>query len=195
MSFKHCMWISPVFFTIHALEDAPGLAQWMGTIPLFEPVRRGQVIAALIVFIGLCFLLSYSAERSPRWGIYALVWVQCFVFLHGIAHLIPALWLLEYTPGLITGILLIPASWYVFRRVRKQRQISVKVLIAIFAIAVISYNPLLQIAFMLGDVVSRPLMFKPRPPALPRDGRIAVSASGWFGEGRTVVRKSDRRHS
>lgn len=178
LSFNHCVWISPVVFMAHALEDAPDLAQWMRTIPLFEPVSRGQVIAALIFLIGLCLVSTYLADRSPRWGIYTFVWVQCFLFLHGIAHLIPSLWLLAYTPGLVTGILLIPFSWYVFRRIRKQRRISRKMLTAVFAIAVVSYNPVLRIAFKLGGLFSKPPTVEPVP--LPRDDRVVVQVRNTF---------------
>ncbi len=191
LSVKHCIWISPVLFMAHALEDAPGLAQWMGTIPLFVPVRRGQVIIALSLLIGLCLLSTYVADRRPRWGKYVLVWVQCYLFLHGIAHVIPSVWLLMYTPGLFSGVLLVPWSWYVVRRIREHHRISAKMLLATFAIAVLSYNPVLEIAFVLGDFVSR-------PPALPHGSREAqlseqISRSR-FAEMRRVGRQSSRRH-
>jgi hypothetical protein len=151
------------------MEDVPRLAEWMATIPWFEPINRAQLIIALILLIGLACLAAYAAHQGSRFGIYFFIWVQSFIFMHGIAHLIPSLWLLAYTPGIVTGGILIPVSLYLIRRAREECGISWKMFAAIFVLAILLYDPVLRVAFEVGGLVSRPQSneFEPGPPLQP----------------------------
>ena len=148
------IWFSPILFAIHVFEDAPQLAEWMRETQLFEPVSRGQLIVALLILVMLFFLCTGIVNWNQRWGIYAFLWMQSFVLLHGVAHLIPSIWLLRYTPGSITGILLILFSILVYRRTRTNRQIRPRVLGLLFASAVLLYDPVVRLAFKAAGAVT-----------------------------------------
>ena len=101
-SFRHYLWLSPALFAIHAVEDAPHMAERMRSVQLFEPVSREQLIVALSLLLGLSCLCTYGAHAGARWSVYAFVWMQGLYSSMAFRHLIPSVWLLDYTPGLVT---------------------------------------------------------------------------------------------
>ncbi len=151
--FRRYLWLSPALFAIHAVEDAPRLAEWMRSVQLFEPVSREQLIVALSLLIGLSCLCAYGAHTGARWGVYGFVWTQGFLFLHGVSHLIPSVWLLEHTPGLVTGLLLLPVSYFVYRRARNYCYFGWKTAAVLLIAAVLLYDPILRLAFKSGSAV------------------------------------------
>lgn len=152
-SFRRCLWLSPALFAVHAAEDAPSLAEWMRRTRLFEPVSRAQLIVALVLLIGLCCLCAYAGRRGDRSGVYAFVWMQIFIFLHGVAHLITSVWFVEYTPGLVTGLFLLPVSYYEYRRARNYCWFGRKTAAALLISAVLLYDPVLRLVFKAGAAV------------------------------------------
>jgi hypothetical protein len=153
--FRRSLWLSPALFAIHGLEDSPNLAEWMRRTQLFEPVSRGQLIVALSLLLALSCLCAYAAHTGTHWGVYALVWMQGLIFLHGVSHLISSVWLLEYTPGLVTGLLLLPVSYYVYRRARNYCYFGRKMAAVLLIAAVLLYDPVLRLAFKVGSAVIR----------------------------------------
>jgi hypothetical protein len=152
-SFRRSLWLSPALFAIHAVEDSPNLADWMRRTQLFEPVSRGQLIVALSLLLALSCLCAYAGHTGTRWGVYALVWMQGFIFLHGVSHLISSVWLLEYTPGLVTGLLLLPLSYFVYRHARNYCYFGWKTAAVLLIAAVLLYDPVLRLAFKAGSAV------------------------------------------
>jgi hypothetical protein len=153
-SFWHAVWLSPVAFFIHALEDAPHLAGWMNAVPLFEHVTQAQLNTALVFFVSLATLTTYLAVAKREWcvALYSMLWMQGILFLHGIAHIIPSIWVLSYIPGLWTAIFLdVPVAVYLLCRARQERLLSRKALAIICFLAVLLYDPFLRLAFRIGE--------------------------------------------
>ena len=151
--FRRCLWLSPALFAIHAAEDAPSLAERMRSVQLFEPVSREQLIVALSLLVGLSCLCAYGAHTGARWGVYAFTWMQGFIFLHGISHLIVSIWFLAYTPGFVTGALLLPLSYFEYRRARNFFCFGRKTATVLLIAAVLLYDPVLRLAFKAGGAV------------------------------------------
>lgn len=171
--FRRYLWLSPALFAIHAVEDAPRLAEWMRSVQLFEPVSREQLIVALSLLVGLSCLCAYGAHTGARWGVYGFVWTQGFLFLHGISHLLPSVWLLEYTPGLVTGLLLLPVSYYVYRRARNYCYFGRKMAAVLLIAAVLLYDPVLRLAFKVGSaVIHEQHRRDPSPDHAPGAGNV-----------------------
>ena len=172
-SFRRSLWLSPALFAIHAVEDSPNLADWMRRTQLFEPVSRGQLIIALSFLLALSCLCAYAGRTGTRCGVYALVWMQGFIFLHGASHLIASAWLLEYTPGLVTGSLLLPLSYFVYRRARNYRHFGWKTAAMLLISAVLLYDPVLRLAFKAGSaVIHGPHQPDTSPDRLPGIGTV-----------------------
>jgi Protein of unknown function with HXXEE motif len=152
-TFWKAVWISPLAFLIHALEDAPRLAGWMNSVPMFEHVTERQLLIALAFLVGSAILATCVAVAGAKWRIclYWFLWMQGFLFLHGIAHLLPSIWVLGYTPGFWTALLLdIPVATYLLRRAWKESIVSRKTFVIISISAVLLYDPFLRLAFQIG---------------------------------------------
>ena len=71
LSFDRILWISPWVFTAHALEDAPRLAEWMSSVPIYDAVTRPQLIVALVFLGSLCWLsVMVAAKRDGESMVY-----------------------------------------------------------------------------------------------------------------------------
>ena len=171
--FRRRVWLSPALFAIHAVEDAPRLAEWMRSVQLFEPVSREQLIVALSLLVGLSCLCAYGAHTGARWGVYAFVWMQGFIFLHGVSHLIPSVWLLEYTPGLMACLLLLAVSYYVYRHARNYCYFGRKMGAVLMVAVVLLYDPVLRLTFNVGSAVTREQHRRdPSPDHTPGAGNV-----------------------
>ena len=150
---------------------------------LFEPVSSGQLIFALLLLVALATSVAYVTYKGVRWGAYAVAWMQAFIFLHGVAHLLMCAWFLEYVPGLATGTLLLPISCHGYRQARKCRRFGRKTAAALLISAVLLYDPVLRLAFKAGAIVidERPQDESPPPdrgtPANVASGSPATSSS------------------
>ncbi|HJT70777.1 MAG TPA: HXXEE domain-containing protein [Terriglobales bacterium] len=166
------MWLSPLAFAIHALEDAPHLAGWMNSVSVFDHVTQQQVMTAVIVFVILAVLATYLAVAlRKRFALYWFLWMQGFLFLHGVAHVLPSAWLLRYIPGLWTGLLVdIPVAGYLLHRARRERLVSRRAFATICLLAVLLYDPFLRFAFQIGA----PRSHESSPPQ-PESLRVYVS--------------------
>lgn len=165
-SFWRAVWLCPIVFAIHALEDAPLLADWMNSVPVFEHVTQRQLLIALVFLVGLASLATSTAAatKKSRIGLYWFLWMQGFLFLHGIAHLLPSLWVLGYTPGFWTALLLnIPVAVYLLWRSRKEGLVSRRALVIVCVLAVLLYDPVLRMAFQIGAEK----ILQNNPPASP----------------------------
>jgi hypothetical protein len=171
--FRRYLWLSPALFAVHAVEDAPHLAEWMRSVQLFEPVSREQLIVALALLVGLSGLCAYGAHTGARWGVYTFVWMQGFIFLHGVSHLISSVWLLTYTPGFVTGALLLPLSYFVYRLARNYCYFARKTAAILLIAAVLLYDPVLRLAFKAGGAVIHDRQERnPSPDRLPGGGNV-----------------------
>ena len=183
-SFRRWLWFSPALFAVHAAEDAPNLAEWMRRTRLFEPVSRGQLIVAMVLLMALCFLCAYAGRTGRRSGVYAFVWMQTFIFLHGLAHLITSVWFVEYTPGLVTGLFLLPFCYYEYRRARNYCWFGRKTAAVLLISAVLLYDPILRLAFKAGGaMVHQQQQRNPSPHRRPSDGNIAIRGTLEMSEG------------
>jgi hypothetical protein len=144
----------------------------MRAVPMFEPVTREQLIVALSLLDALCCVSAFMAHRGTKWGVFVFLWMQGFVFLHGVAHLIPSLWVADYTPGLVTGVLLLPVSYFLYRCARRYCPLRRWTAALLLALAVLLYDPVLRLAFKAGDAVTNQPTpsFEEATPAIYRKG-------------------------
>ncbi len=122
LPFERLLWLVPVFFTLHNLEEAPFMENWSKRLPLkIHPTvtRRQFVIAVMFLtlagFILTYFALGYSANQTGDLivlGIQAILLFNAFV-----PHIASTIRFRMYSPGVVTAILItLPFSFYLFRR-------------------------------------------------------------------------------
>lgn len=134
----------------------------MGRAQLFEPVSRGQLVVALFLLVALSGLCAYGARKGIRWALYAAAWMQAFIFLHGIARVVASARFLEYVPGLVTGVLLLPISYSGYRHSRTCGHFGRKTACVLFISAVL--DPVLRLVRAAGVVtIKQPEHSPPEP--------------------------------
>jgi hypothetical protein len=122
LPFDRLLWLVPIFFALHNLEEAPFMENWSKRLPLkIHPTvsTRQFVIAVTFLTLGgflvAYFGLEYLADQTGYLivlGIQAILLVNAFV-----PHIASTIRFRMYSPGVVTAILItLPFSFYLFRR-------------------------------------------------------------------------------
>jgi hypothetical protein len=150
LSFDRLLWLVPIFFALHNLEEAPCIESWSKRLPVKLPLAittRQFVIAVTLLTLGGFFLtyiaLEYLAKQSGYWivlGIQAVMLFNAFI-----PHIATTIRFRMYSPGVVTAVLItLPFSYYLFRRAFAENALSwtqfwVMLGIAPFAIVILAY--------------------------------------------------------
>lgn len=122
LPFDTLLWLVPLFFMFHNLEEAILMGKWMERLPvkirMIESKR--QFIIAIVILTLISFLLTYfslknMAKHTGHMLIFSMLTTMAFnVFF---PHLLLTVRFRTYNPGLVTGLFLIlPFSIYIFQR-------------------------------------------------------------------------------
>ncbi|MBK9924951.1 MAG: HXXEE domain-containing protein [Anaerolineales bacterium] len=149
--FDHLLWLVPIFFMLHNMEEAPFIERWSKRLPLKLPIsyttRQFVVAVTLITLFG--FLLTYYAveylhNATGYWLMFAF---QMVLFFNAfIPHIGATIRFRMYSPGVVTGTLItIPFSIYLFHRALTEHMLTWNQIWILLAIA-----PFVMVAFTLG---------------------------------------------
>jgi hypothetical protein len=153
LPFEHLLWLVPLFFMLHNLEEAPFMESWSKRLPLrIHPVvsRRQFVIAVTFLtlagFVLTYFSLEYWAKPTGYWivlGIQAILLFNAFI-----PHIASTIRFRLYSPGVVTAVLItLPFSFYLFRRALSEHVLTWTQFSVLLGIA-----PFAMVAFALGSL-------------------------------------------
>ena len=120
--FDRLLWLVPVFFALHNLEEAPFMERWSRRLPLkIHPVVTTRQFALAVTFLTLAgFLLTcYALEiLGSSTGYILILAIQAILLFNAwIPHIAITIRFRMYSPGVITAVLItLPFSYYLFRR-------------------------------------------------------------------------------
>lgn len=150
LSLDRLLWLVPIFFAIHNLEEAPFMESWSQRLPMKLPMTittRQFVIAVTFLTLG-GFLLTYIALEylaNPT-GYWIVLGIQAAMLFNAfIPHIAMTIRFRMYSPGVITAVLImLPFSFYLFRRAFAENILSwtqfwVMLGIAPFAVVILAY--------------------------------------------------------
>jgi hypothetical protein len=167
---KIVIWLFPLAYLLHDLEEIFTVENWMhnNRAKLLELAARnkllrrfansvdlttGQFTVAFLFLFIFVILSSYSATRYLRPGIgldfyLALIGVM---FLHVFTHVGQTILFLNYTPGVVTAVLvMLPYTLYSYHRLFYAGLIDFRSVFLSTVIGVIGIFPLLLAAHALG---------------------------------------------
>jgi hypothetical protein len=161
LSFDRLLWIVPIFFMLHNLEEAPFMAGWSKRIPLkIHPNITTRQFAIAVTFLTLAgFSLTYFAliVLQESTGYLLILGIQAILLFNAfIPHIGTTIRFRMYSPGVITAIIItLPFSFYLFRRafaenILTPQQFWILLGIAPFAMVFFAY-----ISLMIGKVFDR----------------------------------------
>jgi hypothetical protein len=157
--FERLLWLVPIVLTIHNLEEAPCMAGWYKRLPMKIPYtitsRQFAIAVSFITVAG--FVLTYiGIEYLANWSGYLLVLeIQAILLVNAfIPHIAAAVRFRMYGPGLVSAVLLIlPFSFYLFRRAMDENIIDWPQFWMMLAIAPVAMVAIAVISLQVGKVL------------------------------------------
>jgi hypothetical protein len=155
LTFENLFFLFPVTVTLHNLEEAVWLPQWAQNAGRWHPpVEKIPFRFAVLILTLLAYVLTYVSFRGGKQSIgvyllsgYALVMVVNVFF----PHLLAAIWLGQYVPGLATGLIFIlPVCSALLFFVLKNGYVSPWPLVITGVLFTVGILILIRILFKLG---------------------------------------------
>lgn len=161
LAFDRLLWLVPIFFAIHNLEEAPFMESWSKRLPLkIHPfVTTRQFVIAVTVLTIAGFLLTYIAlgYLQPATGYLLVLEIQMILLFNAfIPHIGSTIRFRMYSPGLISAIIItIPFSFYLFRRAFAENILSSDQFWILLGIAPIAMVMFAYIALQIGKAFDK----------------------------------------
>ena len=127
LAFAGRVWLFPVAFAAHVLEEAPGFTAWArrhGSSRYTEAdFIRNNALGLAMTIVGTT-VVSRSPSRPAVFSYFAIVLTQQAVF-NTLFHSGTTVAYREYSPGLVTALAgFLPVWWHVTRLARRESLIS-----------------------------------------------------------------------
>jgi hypothetical protein len=122
LSFDRLLWLVPIFFALHNMEEAPFMEGWSKRLPLkIHPTVSTRQFVIAVTFLTLAgFLLTYFELEylANQTGYLIILGMQAILLFNAfVPHITSTIRFRVYSPGVITAILItLPFSYYLFRR-------------------------------------------------------------------------------
>ncbi|MEW6266226.1 MAG: HXXEE domain-containing protein [Thermodesulfobacteriota bacterium] len=115
MSYRQVIWLAPLAYAVHILEEAPNFPAWTsrhftGGFTTAQFVKNNLIVMAILIALTIL-----ASAHSRRWTI-LLHFFQLYggIFHNALFHIAAAAWLGVLSPGLISAILLyVPLTYRV----------------------------------------------------------------------------------
>jgi hypothetical protein len=163
MSRKTLLWLVPVFLTIHNLEEAVVMPAFIerrnayvrGTLSqIIPPVNYKQFLIALAIITIIPFLVALL-WLGRRWAVYLLIGFQVVMLINVFAHILMALFLRGYAPGLITALVInLPFSLYLLRRALNEKWVTKGAVAWMFPAGLLIHGPVLAGLMLLSGWIA-----------------------------------------
>lgn len=141
LPFDRLLWLVPIFFTLHNLEEAPFMEGWSKRLRLkIHPTVSTRQFVIAVTFLTLGgFLLTYFGVEylANQTGYLVVLEIQAILLFNAfIPHIASTIRFRMYSPGIISAILItLPFSFYLFRRALSENILTRAQLWILFGIA------------------------------------------------------------
>lgn len=161
LAFDRVLWLVPIFFALHNLEEAPSMERWSKRLPLkIHPTVTTRQFTMAVTFLTLAgFLLTYIAVEvlQNTTGHLLILGVQAILLFNAfIPHIGTTIRFRMYSPGVITAILItLPFSLYLFRRAFVESILTVNQFWILLGIAPFAMVIFAYISLQIGKVFDK----------------------------------------
>ncbi len=164
MTKKTLLWLVPVFLLIHNLEEALVMPAFIekrnSAVPgplrdIIPSVNYRQFLIALAIITIVPFLIAL-VWSGRKVGVYLLILFQVVMLINVFAHVMMAMFLGGYAPGLVTAIFInLPFSLYLLKRAVAEGWVSKRSVALMFPLGILIHGPLLFGLMMLAGQMAR----------------------------------------
>ena len=161
LTFPQLMWLVPILFAVHNLEEAPLMEKWAEKTPLpFHAQIKTAPFSIAVTFLTLlAFIVTRWGVNSPpqSLGVYLVVTLQAVILLNAfLPHMAVTIRYRSYNPELITAVFLnLPFSIYFFTRALSDNFITTQGTLLSLIFAPVVMIIFIAISLKLGEVVVR----------------------------------------
>jgi hypothetical protein len=159
--FDRLLWLVPVFFTLHNMEEAPFMEGWSKRLPLkIHPTVTTRQFVIAVTFLTLAgFLLTYFGVEylANQTGYLMVLGIQAILLFNAfVPHIAATIRFRMYSPGVVTAILItLPFSFYLFRRALNENVLSWNQFWILLGIAPFAMVIFALISLQIGKVLDR----------------------------------------
>jgi len=157
VTFTQLLWLVPLFFAIHNIEEVPFMAKWAEKLdsPMHPKVTTRQ-FAIAVTFLTLgSIIITFFATREPDnyIGTILVLAIQAILFVNAFApHIVMTVKMKLYSPGLVTAVLInIPFTIYLFVLAINEHRITPSLIVMPFLAAPFAMAALAWAALWLGE--------------------------------------------
>jgi hypothetical protein len=161
LSFDRLLWLVPIFFMLHNMEEAPFMERWSKRLPLkihLNMTTRQFSIAVtfltlagfLVTFLEIKYLYRYTGYLLIL-GIQAILLFNAFI-----PHITSTIGFRMYSPGVATALLLtLPFSYYLFQRALAENILTSTQFWSLLAIAPFAMIIFALISLLIGKALDK----------------------------------------
>jgi hypothetical protein len=152
------LYLVPIFFFVHNLEEVFGVKNHRKKLFSFQPeVHPIQFVIAVGLLTALVFVGSVWGANHPNseYGFVVVIIFQAIIFINSlIPHAVVWVRFRSYNPGLLTAVFVnIPFSVILFHRVVTEEIITFEKLLGILAIAPVVMILLIKGALTVAEII------------------------------------------
>jgi hypothetical protein len=163
VSRKLLLWLVPIFLTIHNLEEAIVMPAFLekrnravrGALSdVLPPVNYRQFLTALLIITVIPYLVTLLWLKRG-WATYLLIALQVVMLINVFAHVMMAIFLRGYAPGLLTALLInLPFSLYLLKRAVAEGWVTKRSVIWMFPLGLLIHGPVLAGLMLLSGLIA-----------------------------------------
>ena len=161
LSFDRLLWLVPIFFMLHNMEEAPFMEGWSKRLPLkIHPNITTRQFIVAVTFLTLAgFLITYVELEylHESTGYLLVLGIQAILLFNAfIPHITSTLRFQMYSPGVISAtVITLPYSFYLFRRAFAENILTLKQLWMLMGIAPFAMVIFALISLQLGKAFDK----------------------------------------
>lgn len=161
LPFDRLLWLVPIFFALHNLEEAPFMESWSKKLPMkIHPgITTRQFGIAVTVLTAAGFLLTFLSLEyfETTMGYLLVLEIQAILLFNAfIPHIGSTIRFRMYSPGVISAVIItIPFSFYLFRRAFAENILSSDQFWILLGIAPLAMVMFAYLALRIGKVFDK----------------------------------------
>lgn len=156
---QQLLWLVPVLFAIHNLEEVRGMAKEPAklSLPFHKGVTLPQFVIAVTILTSVAFGVTWLGVHymSSGIGIYLVFVIQMIILVNAfLPHIALFIRYRSYNPGLLTAVIItLPFSVYLLRWVLENQFVTPRGAIIVLIAAPIAMTVFVVISLKLGEIL------------------------------------------
>ena len=161
LSFDRVLWLVPIFFAFHNMEEAPFMERWSKQLPMkIHPTVSTRQFVIAVTFLTLAgFVITYLGVEvlGNQTGYWMVLAIQAILFFNAfIPHIATTIRFQLYSPGVITATLItLPFSVYLFQRAIVEHILDWKDLWLLIGVAPFAMVTFALLSLQIGKVFEK----------------------------------------